>query len=544
MNELKKLNKNSSISERRKLKKSKKKKLFADQPKKKIFLRKRKGKSKILLLYFAFISLILLIIFLVIKKMAIKMNFLNNNYNNQNLVFNEKYILKKEENSEEDTLCNKYDPINSFYYRLINNSKTICENGDSKHICYQNTDPVYNDIYWYKEGVACIMKNIILDPSKSNPNQYVFNGPVDWTHNGFPLTSYGLFNMKCESLNKLERYHQIYNFYFDSWNYKYQGEGENIEELAPGKTIFFISRNQDSPNLFHGGSEVINTLAMMELFSLKPEDVQIVFLDSITLKHEFDTFIDIYKNIISRGGEPLYIKNLKKKYLISSAIHIPLLWDTPCFFHGGRDVVKEFPKCKNPTRTYKIYNDLINKYMKIPDYKDSFVSDNEVFYYPKSVIENHKSNNKFEKYVTIQWRKAWPKVRKKQARILAKGPEIADKLASILPKNFLIRLIDTGGMSMIDQMSLMKNTDYLVGIHGAGLALVIFMPYGSIMHEVGYEKHLIDFQIMSPLSGHKTYYDNIQAEVKEIDGNENVFFNVDEFGEKVLKRMKESNFIS
>ena len=40
-----------------------------------------------------------------------------------------------------------------------------------------------------------------------------------------------------------------------------------------GKTIFFISRNQDSPNLYHGGSEFVNALSFMYLLNLNPEDI-------------------------------------------------------------------------------------------------------------------------------------------------------------------------------------------------------------------------------------------------------------------------------
>ena len=51
-----------------------------------------------------------------------------------------------------------------------------------------------------------------------------------------------------------------------------------MDELAPGKIVFFISRNQDSPNLFHGGSEIFNVLSTMYLFNLDPNDIQVIFL--------------------------------------------------------------------------------------------------------------------------------------------------------------------------------------------------------------------------------------------------------------------------
>ena len=184
---------------------------------------------------------------------------------------------------------------------------------------------------------------------------------------------------------------------------------------------------------------------------------------------------------------------------------------------------------------------MIDKYLKIPTFSDSFVSDNEIFYYPKSVIEYHNSNNKFDKYITIQWRKPWPKVRRGQARILAKAPEIADKIASLVPKNYLVRLVDTGGLHLKKQISIMRNTDYLIGIHGAGLSLSIFMPSQSVLYEIRAENNSKVLMLMSALSGHKVYSDIIKSELKIIDTNEVFFFDIDDFGEKAYKQIKDND---
>ena len=39
----------------------------------------------------------------------------------------------------------------------------------------------------------------------------------------------------------------------------------------------------------------------MYLFKIKPENIQVIFLESLTIKEKDDPFYDIYKNIISRG---------------------------------------------------------------------------------------------------------------------------------------------------------------------------------------------------------------------------------------------------
>ena len=441
-----------------------------------------------------------------------------------------KFIKVKNIRPNNNNYCDNLDPIKLFNLRLENGPRTICQYEKSKHICYQNNNGYYNNIFFEKNGVICKMENIVLDPSKSKYTNIIYNGPVDRINRGRPLLSKGFLNMKCKNEKDLENANNIYKSYFQSWNYNYD-DSEKLEELAPGKTIFFISKNQDSPNIFHGSSELINTISIMNLFNLNPENIQIIFLQSMLFKN--DPFYDLYSNIISRGGKPIYIKNLKKKYHISSAFHIPINLDSGAF------ITNRFSNCKCSTKTYKLLNDLVNKYMNIPDFKDNFISDKDTFYYPKQVIENYKSNITFKKMVTIQWRKVWPKGRKNQIRILANGQELADKLASILPENILIRLVDTANLAISDQISLMRKTDYLVGIHGAGLCLSAFMSYGSILQEILPWKTISVVTMMSALSGHITYSDIIRSKENK---KTNISFKPEIFAKSVLNHMIENNF--
>ena len=468
-------------------------------------------------------------------------HFNNNDFNNNNNII---------ENKEDDDInnidilnkqienCEEIDPINLYSKRIENGPIEICKGQNTKHICYANFNNYYNEIFAHKNGVICEMENIILDPSKSEQSGLSYKGPIDFMNLGFPILHKGFFNTKCDIENPLINYNEIYNTYFDSWDYDYN-KNENLEELSPGKTILFLSRNQDSPNLYHGNCEIINIIAIMNLFNLIPERVQVVFLESIKIPK--DPFYDMYKNMISKGGEPIFIRNLKKKYKISKAIHVPINWDSPAYLN------LELPKCDSSTKTYKLYNDFINKYLDIKKYNEKFISDGEVFYYPKEIIEKNnlsKNNFNFTKIITIQWRKVWPKGRQGQFRILGNGKQLTDKLVKKIPKNknFLIRLIDTAKLPMREQISIIKNTDYLVGIHGAGLSLSIFLPKNSILHEVLHSDNLKVLSMMSKMSGHITYSDIINAEVKNIRGNEYIFFDESEFCKKVLEHMKENNF--
>ena len=440
---------------------------------------------------------------------------------------------------EENLNCDIYDPIFLMAERLKKKPITICKNKESRHICFQNSKySHYNKNAKSKYGIICESENFILDPFKSRQTKYIYKGPVDKSHRGAPILSKGFFDMKCVKKRNYRGYHKIYKNYFDSWNYHYERISKNFPELAPGKTVLLISRNQDSPNLFHGASELMNTISIMYLFNLKPENIQIILLESMKLEN--DPYYDLYKNLISRGGEPIYIRNLHQKYHISSAIHIPINWDSPLFLK--LKIPRGYPDCKYPTQSYNILNNLINKYLIIPNYNDSFISDKDNFYYPESVIYNSKLNNIFNKTITIQWRKVWPRGRVFQKRILGNGIELADKLALALPKNYLIRLINTASLTIIEQISLMRKTDLLIGVHGAGITLAIFMPSKSILYEFLPKENNKDPIFISSLSGHKTYSIILKSKHKIINKNEVLFFNSNEFVESVLRLIKENNF--
>ena len=504
--------------------------------------------KKYLFVFFSILFLDVLFVFVIVFRNKVTLMFYNKNNNfNKNKIkhLNINHIFTKFEEifnkyydnnsnftkADNDPECNQLDPINMINNTLNNKPNILCQNDLSYHICYKNTFYDMNE----KNGIICKMKNIIIDPSKWNDSGLTYNGPavIGSTKKTSPILSKGFFNIKCTNKNKIEgEVNWLYKTYLNSWNYEYEKDKENIEELASGKTIFFISRNEDSPNIYHGFSEFINALTIMYLLNLTPEKVKIVFLESLHINN--DPLYEMYQNIISRGGEIIYIRNLKKKYLIKSAVHIPFNLDSPCFLKHS------VPKCKFTTQTYKLLNIIIDKYMNISEFVDSFITDNISFYYPNSTIYNYKSGNKFNKFVTILWRKPWPDGRRGQGRIFANGPEIAEKLSNVLPNNILIRLVDNARLNITQQIALMKKTDYLTGIHGCAFTFSIFAPRHCIIHEISSINHVL-MQIES-LSGHKFYSDNVVNNIKIINDNENIFYDANDFVRTIINHMKENNF--
>ena len=121
-----------------------------------------------------------------------------------------------------------------------------------------------------------------------------------------------------------------------------------------------------------------------------------------------------------------------------------------------------------------------------------------------------------------------------QRRLLGNRPQLADKLALALPHDILIRLINTASLSIREQISLARNTDYFIGVHGAVLALSIFLSKNGILHEILYHKQNHLLTTMSSMRGHKTYSDILKSEVYFLDGNKYISFDEDAFTQSVL----------
>ena len=506
----------------------------------------------IFLIIYSFIISIVLFIYskFNFKKINLFSMFKFNNSNNK--IINNSYIIKNRDKNiantyinidiindeykvpdDENFYCKRFDPFKLIEDRLKKYPIEFCDTKTASHICYKNQDDYFNK----KNGLICKMINVVIDPSKWKSSGLNFSlGPVDNKTYGFPLLSKGFFNIDCKSKLDLSFSFnsEMYSHYINSWNYGYKSN-EKYEELAPNKTVFFVSRNQDSPNIFFGGSGIINALALIKYLNLKPENIQVVFLESMFLNR--DPSYIFYKNLISRGGEPIHIRNLTKKYHISNAIHVPIMWDSPLTYRFFK-----IPTCKYQSKAYYYLNQYVNKYINISEFHDTMNYDNQTFYYSKTVKD--PSSSIYKKFLTFQWRRQYPKGRKGQVRILGNGPEIVEKLVEKLPKNILVRLVDTAKLSMVKQISIIKKTDYFLGIHGAGLFLSAFMPTTSILHEISTPKKTINLLLVSNLSGHKTFSDILNATIKTINDCEYQFYDPDQVLSSVLKHMNETNFFN
>ena len=75
----------------------------------------------------------------------------------------------------------------------------------------------------------------------------------------------------------------------------------------------------------------------------------------------------------------------------------------------------------------------------------------------------------------------------------------------------------------------MKDTDYFIEVNGAGLFLGIFAPKNCPFHEILHGLNMNGLLLMGSLRGHRTFMNIIPSNTRQVVGNENIFFNEDDF---------------
>ena len=138
-------------------------------------------------------NLISIIIILIVsfKIINIGENSLYENFKKK--YFSNEFYIK------DNNKCNKLDPIYVMSQRFKKYPINICQNGDSQHICFQSSKyNFYNKLYRFPYGLICVMKNFVLDPSKSLYTNLTYKGPIDKVARGAPILLNGFFSINCE----------------------------------------------------------------------------------------------------------------------------------------------------------------------------------------------------------------------------------------------------------------------------------------------------------------------------------------------------------
>lgn len=249
--------------------------------------------------------------------------------------------------------------------------------------------------------------------------------------------------------------------------------GWNREPFTPAHTIMIdadvliVSReNGEYCNMYHAHTDILNAFAVMYLYNLKPKSTLLIFFD----EHGKSPFDDLWQYAFSGYGLMKSISYYPRNAVIKArSINIVpsgyLSW-----MNGASNV-----ECDHELSLYGAYRRYILEWVPIVEFIDTAAKGVEYF----TLIQNPVA------FFTIIERKPYENIvnRKKISRQFENSQEILSEIQNTFPK-VLVRMIDLSGLNFTTQLSIDQKTNVLIGIHGAGLGHVLYLPPNSSLIEI------------------------------------------------------------
>ncbi|XP_045157354.1 uncharacterized protein LOC123523772 [Mercenaria mercenaria] len=277
------------------------------------------------------------------------------------------------------------------------------------------------------------------------------------------------FSIPCE--NKIPAY-----------NFNYGKEGTILKEWMKQLGMFPYSElskfqksaidtatiavmRYEAHNLYHTLCEWYNVFIVTKLLRLDPKHVNILFMDDRPRGLMDDTWDTLFGNV-SRYSE------LSPEVVFRNLIWNVIGYESPMNFHN----------------------------LNILPYMNDFYS----FFIGSFGVNEQKALNCGHLHVTIIWRKDYMTHPERQNetgglvhRKFKNEEEILQTVQDVFPSHS-IKAVILEEMDMQQQVNLFTNTDLLIGMHGAGMSHVMFLPQHAAVFETfpnywGFLKHFKAF---------------------------------------------------
>lgn len=287
-----------------------------------------------------------------------------------------------------------------------------------------------------------ILKEILLDPSFSAGPQggerieSVLNQPEE---KEFLTLKSGYFQIRCDNNTPDMKYKFQHGDHLVKWMAALKPVSKMPAHQEVDKITIAVSRYEYA-NLYHTMTDWYNAFLMLLFFNVKSFTANILFVDS----HPQGGLDSIWTTLFGgyvRAGQlktPLYLKTL--------------IWNiqgykSPMFRHN-------LPSIPH-----------IEKF--------------RLFFLAKHNVPNTKRLNCDQLHITFLWRRDYVAHPRNPRGIISRKVknenELEDSVHKLYPIHSIVSL-RTKNMSMHDQLGAIAKTDILVGMHGAGLTLALFLP--------------------------------------------------------------------
>jgi glycoprotein 2-beta-D-xylosyltransferase len=293
------------------------------------------------------------------------------------------------------------------------------------------------------------LNNVTVNPSFSagppggEQIQSVINRPE---RDEFLIVKPGYYQIPCQN-KKIYQYSYESGDHLNKWMSILRPTLEIMSsEFIPEVTIA-VTRYEYA-NIYHTMTDWYNAYLMLLFFNIRNLSAKILFVDS----HPQGGLDSIWTTLF---GEFIRAGQLKKPKRFNTLIWNIQGYKSPMYHH-------ELPS--------------------VP-----FIESFRRFFLGKHNVPSKKTLNCKKLSILFIWRRdyvAHPRNPKGIVSRKVKNEEELENLVHKLYPNHSISSIQTDKMSMHDQLSAIVNTDILIGMHGAGLTLALFLPEHAGLVEI------------------------------------------------------------
>lgn len=333
---------------------------------------------------------------------------------------------------------------------LLSSSKMRCWS-----VQYDNGVPTRPDNTW------CAFENVLLDGDRISRK----NRPTSWGQEFFDFQE-GAIRGSCTKDEKfISQVNRLFQHGLEGL-YGSFTEAQNDEDRKCDEWIehpVYLVRRWEYHNLYHQMTDFFNAWMASEVTGIPTKQWQVVFNDF----HDDDDnpLVGAWQDVFSPDHKVKYLHNLVRagkrvcfRNLIvalpgyQSSIYISNHHPTQSNGCSNSDLVRAFSR-------------FVVRALGFAD-KPAPSKPSITFIYRR----DHKKNPYHDGRV---------------ARKIANDAQLVEKLAEAGGNSITVRGVDFQKMSFRDQIELMRSTNILVGMHGAGLANLFFLPEQAIVVEFG-----------------------------------------------------------
>ena len=318
---------------------------------------------------------------------------------------------------------------------------------ESKLICYPHMQEHRKISRQGGPDTICVANNFVIDFSK-----------VSGSHKGAStkskLSNYltygrGALQASCKKTGKYQtkNVHKHLQGHLASFE---DGTSANSDLIYVSTPTYLLTRDEDCENSFHSTADFMNMFVVSNVIGISPEKQQVLLWDT----HPDGPYLDLIQKAYSGAG-----KVERHSFYGGKKIMFKKL-----IFHMESPAGLIFPKIANPTQLRCKGTGLFKEYAKhvLSSFDLWNVEPPAVPH--ATLLLRHRTDTK------------------NVGRILANEDEVVQVLEA--SNMITYNVVDTAKMPYAEQLALIRRTNILIGVHGAGLMLILFAANEAVLVEV------------------------------------------------------------